>query len=1066
MDSGGQRWTRSAVVSGGMALMLLAILQDSPARQPGAPRAAWRKAPSVHERGAVRGNALWVSAQSPSAHELAVEQLEADRLLPDATPAERHAAVVRWYHDFFKSAQAGPDPRAAQRLALRERGLLDQAATRARIRPSALLEPFSLTGDFGQSEFLGAPMKSVLAVMVRFAPPGGSETFTRSVPVNRADPSLGCTTLQETRGPLDFGADPPPGPADNFLFYKANLGIEDYRSLFFGTGPSAGYGVVRPDLGGVDLSGLSLNDYLLEMSRGTYSAGGDILPAPVAVPHSSEYYNSANYRADSLGRCRNFGFTTDLYGEFVESTLNEVTAAYDGVLDFSRFDANGDQIVDLFVIIHAGYASQMGGENRLATLSLGFALPRQIAGFGTPDDASDDYFVEGFNLNPEQLDLGGVQEEFEHQLGLPDLYASDLNNSNAWWGAHSNGVWGGPLGATRPMGHNLWQDWILGWRQPLIIDYDDPRLLSGKLTVEVGRARNTPAGTEDGVIIRLPDAQSVIANLAGGASGWYSASGNSLDHRVESELDLSAATAPITFSFASSWDIEPDFDYGLLELSLDGGATWFTLPDTSRFSTDQDPNSVGVTAPGEAWALTGQGRGTVVYDLSPYAGRSLRVRFRYLTDASAVNAGWQVDDLSLSDASGVLYTNDLETGFNGWTNTGWLGTPHVTRYPRYYTLEWRDDSGYDASFRDAYRYAYASGRDQQPPQRVVDRLPYTTPGLVIAYRDTRQEFDFLLGDDLFTGDSIGPKYGHLVVDSHPSPLRFDTPDPSQAGLVGINLPQANLMGDAAFGSTPTEPWTARLDFDPLTGNSSEIKSWPSQAPVSAFHDSYGYYPGVFPAPDGTFRFHSVDASAVLPAKQAYSTRVSDVDGEPMPELHGTTYNGFVLGSGNPGDDQAQYGVHVQVASNDATRATIEIWNRLFEVKFRSQVTSAPGAAHTFAGEVLENIGGRLLAPVIVLELPAALEYVEGSAFGGLVPADPSLTSSQAIADQLHRGISVAKTTPGPVRFLVWSADALATQAGVPELGFRFERAGAAADPIAVQFFKNGNEPFQSESVPY
>jgi hypothetical protein len=53
-----------------------------------------------------------------------------------------------------------------------------------------------------------------------------------------------------------------------------------------------------------------------------------------------------------------------------------------------------------------------------------------------------------------------------------------------------------------------------------------------------------------------------------------------------------------------------------------------------------------------------------------------------------------------------------------------------------------------------------------------------------------------------------------------------------------------------------------------------------------------------------------------------------------------------------------------------------------------------------------------------------------------------------------------------VRFLVWSADALATQAGVPELGFRFERAGAAADPIAVQFFKNGNEPFQSESVPY
>ena len=228
---------------------------------------------------------------------------------------------------------------------------------------------------------------------------------------------------------------------------------------------------------------------------------------------------------------------------YAPDVIAAIVDQYGDTVDWSQFDADGDQIIDLLVIIHAGYGFQNGGgEDRLSTSSSSlFPNLIQIGGTTTPE-TDDDYYVEGFNVDPEQLDVGAIQEEFEHQFGLPDMYSTDANNSNAWWAAHSSGVWGGPLGGTRPVGHNLWQDWVLGWRDPMIIDYDDPQLVTGKLEVDLGRARYTPESTEDGVIIRLPDEGVLVENLAGDGVGWWSDSGDLMDHRVYREFDLITAT--------------------------------------------------------------------------------------------------------------------------------------------------------------------------------------------------------------------------------------------------------------------------------------------------------------------------------------------------------------------------------------------------------------------------------------------------------------------------------------------------------------------------------------------
>ncbi|HTV19504.1 MAG TPA: hypothetical protein VMG12_12550, partial [Polyangiaceae bacterium] len=493
--------------------------------------------------------------------------------------------------------------------------------------------------------------------------------------------------------------------------------------------------------------------------------------------------------------------------------------------------------------------------------------------------------------------------------------------------------------------------------------------------------------------------------------------------------------------------------------------------------TDQDPNGVGVVIPGTTWGLTGSGSASLSFDLSAYAGTTLGVRLRYLTDPGVANPGWHVDDLLLADASGTLYSNDLETDFSDWTNAGWLVTPLTNRFPRYYLFEWRDDSGYDASLHDAYGIVYASPTEP-PPEIVADHLSYTTPGLVVAVRDTREAFDYTLGDDLIGGTSIGPKFGHLVVEAHPEPLQFDTPDPARGGFVGINLNGGILAGDAAFGLTRTQPWTARRALDPATGIPEETKSWESRAPVRAFHDSFGYYPGLFLAPDGEIYFHDVDASAVLPTKGPYSTRITDVDGAPAPELYGDLGGGIVLGTGNPGDALVQFGLHASVVTSGPRRATIEIWNRPFEVVVNTSSSASLGTTQvTF--ELAENIGGKLDDAAVVVELPPGVEYLPNSATGGLLPVDTSSVASSsvassgvaaagngttlAVAEGLSRGTLSHKDGPG-VRYLVWHSDQIATRAGAAPFSFRYVAKAGTSGSIRADLFKNANELFQTEQV--
>lgn len=1005
-----------------------------------------------------RDVATWRSVRLPPAASVEEMLLDQGKISLDSTAAEREAAISEWYKKASKDAYIGPDPLAYRNLIEREEALLEGSEASAQ--------------DAGD-EALPTPQKSLLGVVVEFAPPGGMDVFTRTYPIDPTGVVTGCEVITETFGALSVGDDPPPGPRDNFNFYKAaGFTTADYESAFFETGPDAGYGVVREDLGGIDLSGYTLNNYLLEMSRGVYSTTGGILTIPVTVPHSHEYYGHAIYGEDVDGNCTSPTFSDANYGEYILDILDAIVAQYGDSVDWSQYDADGDQIIDLLVTIHAGYAFQNGGgEDRLSTSSSSlFPGQVQIGGLSTPGDTTDDYYVQGFNVDPEQLDVGAIQEEFEHQFGLPDLYVTDAANSNAWWGAHSSGVWGGPLGGTRPVGHNLWQDWVLGWRDPMIIDYNDPMLLNGSLSVNIGRARYTPEGTEDGVIVRMPDEGVEIPNEAGTGTGWWSNSGDLMDNRVYRGFDLITATVPVTFSFDAYWDIEEDWDYGFVEVSTDGGMTWTTLPDIDGVLTNTDPNDNNL-----GWGLTGTGSGTLRFDLSAYTGMTMTLRLRYLTDPAVSNPGWWVDNLALADANGVLYANDLETDFSDWTNEGWVVTPLNQINKRYYLVEWRDDNGFDQSLNDPYYPVYDTPVEP-PPEFEVDRIPATTPGMILSYRNTGQGFDYALLDSLSDAPSVGPKYGLIVIDSHFEAVRFDTTFSSfQDGWVGYTMYGRTKSGNATFGLVDTNEWTARLGLNVDTGEYMttplETKTWPAMPPVPAFHDSYGYYPGYY-YPGGSFVYlHDNDSSATHATKGPYTTRITDPDGNLLEALYGVPIGPAGLGTGNPGDDLVHYGLHIEVVDSSDQQGTVQLWTDPYavEMSIETDLSYVVTDTGTVTMSVAENIGGRLDNPYIVVELPANVEYVPGSNFGGIVPVEGGAFSSPAeVLDHVRaagfENLQSQAAAAQTVRYLVWSGGQIGTMMGTPPFGFDVMPTGAITTPpgFAVSLYKDGTDLFQSD----
>lgn len=153
-----------------------------------------------------------------------------------------------------------------------------------------------------------------------------------------------------------------------------------------------------------------------------------------------------------------------------------------------------------------------------------------------------------------------------------------------------------------------------------------------------------------------------------GTYAFWSNKGDESNMTLTREFDLTNVNAPIEFSFRTWYDIETDWDYLYLEISEDG-ETWEIVPTPSGTGTNPSGNSYG-------WGYSGTTNGWIEerIDLSQYAGKSIFVRFEYVTDAAVNGEGFLLDDVRIEAAG---YSSDFEADDGGWAAEGFVRVQNV-----------------------------------------------------------------------------------------------------------------------------------------------------------------------------------------------------------------------------------------------------------------------------------------------------------------------------------------------------------------------------------------------------
>ncbi|MGB4135013.1 MAG: immune inhibitor A domain-containing protein [Microbacterium sp.] len=790
----------------------------------------------------------------------------------------------------------------------------------------------------------------LLTILVEF---GGTEDFSDLyVPTEFGAETCMPGSLQ---GPTLHNGIPNPADAphaDNNTMWVPDFSSEHYnRMLFSSEGITQR---VRTDLTGpdgkpgFDISGYTMKNMYEEMSRGAYTLTGQAT-AWVTVPHSEAYYGATVCHQNDAGEWE-AGPMQDMQGHpdnplgpgqlpidavaaLAAQSPDFPWADYD-IEDQGDRDGDGnvnepDGVIDHVVLVHAG-EDKSGGGGAQGTYAI-WAHSSAVSGGATIPGT--DLQISNYIVQPEDSGVGVFAHEYGHDLGLPDLYdTSNVGDSDIeFWDLMSSGSHSGPIFQSMPTHMGLWDKWVLGWADPQVVNPGD-----GTKTIKVGQSSRPKKGTEDGIKVNLPDKVITLADPHSGSEMWYSGADQDwADLRLTRSIDDVPADA--RFWVWDNYVIEDDWDFGFIEVSTDGGTTWTEqkVYDESGalVSTDDgyaDPNGRMKDFGGKKYGLTGSSDGWRhdYVDLSAFAGQDIQLRLRQATDAAFEERGWFADDFSLTSGGSEVWSDDVESGDNGWTSTdatwtdttgtGWYRDSGTQIKAQYYLVEWRNLDGFDQGLKYGYTTVYSGDAWK------VAKVPYNAPGALVWYRDTAYGNTNHVASNLTNLPSYGAKGGLLLVDSHFDPLRRTGAEAALDPSVLKNLSVRAQVSNAAFGLQPTYAFKDCLvDAD----YNEACTAVAAQAPVSTFTDDKGWVAGL-ELRDGELYNRLRDASVVVPSvsDSPYTTRVVNPDGTPATALYGLDLGFTVLGTGNPADSGVGYGtvVSVKKTMQDDTAALITV----------------------------------------------------------------------------------------------------------------------------------------------
>ncbi|MFN3821923.1 MAG: M6 family metalloprotease domain-containing protein, partial [bacterium] len=192
----------------------------------------------------------------------------------------------------------------------------------------------------------------------------------------------------------------------------------------------------------------SMREWYEENSQGDVVIIGEAV-GWYRMPRNYSYYVNQNYGLGGYPR------NTQKLTEDAVSLANED-------LDFSEFDNDGDDIVDVVVIVFAGSGAEVQPNNVNLIWSHAWELDNRLE--------VDGVLIRNFICAPEDGAIGVYGHELGHALfGLPDLYdGTGRSRGLGAWSMMSYGSWGN--NGHTPVHFDAWCKFTLGWGRVIVIE--------------------------------------------------------------------------------------------------------------------------------------------------------------------------------------------------------------------------------------------------------------------------------------------------------------------------------------------------------------------------------------------------------------------------------------------------------------------------------------------------------------------------------------------------------------------------------------------------------------------
>lgn len=194
----------------------------------------------------------------------------------------------------------------------------------------------------------------------------------------------------------------------------------------------------------------SFRDYYLDISYGALTINTDTYGWYTSSQNKSWYGYGNGYQV-----------ATDLVREAVD-------AAENAGVNFAHYDGDGDNKVDVVMVIHAGRGREESGDDDDI-----WSHRWVLSGNGNAV-TYDGKYINDYIIQPEKYgstnisNIGVFCHEFGHALGLPDLYDTDYSsNGLGKWCLMAGGTWNNS-GRT-PAQMSAWCKSELGWMTPQVL---------------------------------------------------------------------------------------------------------------------------------------------------------------------------------------------------------------------------------------------------------------------------------------------------------------------------------------------------------------------------------------------------------------------------------------------------------------------------------------------------------------------------------------------------------------------------------------------------------------------